>query len=233
MEKHWRVTSIAVMTMALVGLSAGVALAQSPPRAHPIKPHGTLPEKLALLTTHQVSDLPGAPSGIKAAPLGHGISLFSQSGAQQGPCGQAINIHVDQKTIARGAGRAFQSDSISGYQYVIDLPGSVATDFLTDWQKQLHPGCPAYTNTNPYGQVQTTKLLSVVPIPTAVDQAIGVLEEVDSGESSVGVYTFALRMGRRLEVLAVFVQQPLSETFGRGLVSLAESRLRFSEGSAT
>jgi hypothetical protein len=34
-----------------------------------------------------------------------------------------------------------------------------------------------------------------------------------------------------LEMLALFVPQPLSQTFGDGLVSLAESRLRASEGT--
>jgi hypothetical protein len=227
----WRVAPVFLCAISLFGLAAGSAGAQPAHRAQPIKPHGTLPEKLALLTTQQLAEVPEAPTGIKAVPTGHGVTLFSPSGGQQGPCGLGIKIHVARKTIASGAGREFESDSLSGYQYVIDLPGTEATEFLTAWQKQLHPGCPAYTSTNPNGQVETTKLLSVLAIPSDVNQAAGSLEEVETGESSVGVYTFAFRMGRRLEMLALFVPQPLSQTFGDGLVSLAESRLRASEGA--
>jgi hypothetical protein len=218
--------------MLLFGLVASSAGAQSPDRAQQVKPHGSLPERLALLTTQEVAKVPEAPTGIRSVPSGHGLALFTTSGVQKGPCGVGIKIHVGRKTIASGAGREFESDSLSGYQYVVDLPGTEATDFLTAWQKQLHPGCPAYTSTNPNGQVETTKLLSVLTIPGHATQAAGSLEEVDAGESSVGVYTFAFRIGQRLEMLALFVSQPVSQTFGDGLVSLAESRLRVSEGSA-
>jgi hypothetical protein len=230
--KVWRSLSVLVPVVAVLGLLSCPSGAQSSGKAQPLKPRGTLPEKLALLTTPELASIPGAPAGIKSTPGGHSVSLFRTSGEPKGPCGVGIKLPFNLKTIPTGAGGEFQAVSFTGFQYVVDLPGKMATDLMDGWQKQNHPGCPAYRNTNPYGTVQMTKLIAALPMPTLVNQAAGSLEEVSSAGSSVGIYAFIFRSGQRIEVMSLFVSMPVAQTFGEGLASLAESRLKFSEGSA-
>jgi hypothetical protein len=216
----------------ILGLTSSASGAQASGKAQPIRPRGTLPEKLALLTTPELASLPGAPAGIKAVPGGHSISLFKISGEQKGPCGIAIRLPSTPKAIPTGAGTQFQAGSFTGFQYVVDLAGGIAKDLLDGWENQNHPGCPAYRSTNPDGSRESTKLVAALPMPTLVEQAAGSLEEVSSTNSSVGIYEFIFRSGQRIEVIGLFVSTPLTQTFGEALAALAESRLKFSEGSA-
>jgi hypothetical protein len=230
--KVWRVLSVIVPLISILGLTSFPSGAQSSEKAQPLKPRGTLPEKLALLTTAELASIPGAPAGIKAVPAGHSVTLFKTSGEQKGPCGVPIKLPSNPKKYPTGAGSEFQADSLTGFQYVVDVPRNTAIDYIDGWQTQNHPGCPPFRNTNPYGAVQTTKLIAALSMPTLVDQAAGSLEEVSSAGSSVGIYAFIFRSGQRIEVMSLFVSRPVAQTFGEGLAELAESRLKFSEGSA-
>jgi hypothetical protein len=230
--KVWRALSVIVPLVAILGLTSSQSGAQSSAKASPLKPRGTLSEKLALLTTPELASVPGAPTGIKAVPRSHSVSLFKASGEQKGPCGTAIKLPSKPKTFPTGAGTEFQAESLKGFQYVVDLPGNTATDLLDGWKKQNHPGCPAYRSTTPYGTVQTTKLIAALPMPAFVDQGAGSLEQVSSAGSSLGIYAFIFRSGQRIELISLFVTAPVTQTFGEGLARLAESRLNASQGSA-
>ena len=83
-----------------------------------------------------------------------------------------------------------------------------------------------------YGTVQTTKLIAALPMPALVDQAAGSLEKVSSAGSSVGIYAFIFRCGQRIELISLFVDAPVTQSFGEGLARLAESRLNATQGSA-
>jgi hypothetical protein len=228
----WRVLSIIVAVTGLLALMSCTSGAKASAKAVPVRPRGTLPEKLALLTTPELVSLPGAPAGIKAVSTNHSISLYEISGNQRGPCGITIKLPSKPKAFPIGAGTEFQASSFTGFQYVVDLAGSMAKDLLDGWEKQNHPGCPAFRSTNPDGTVQSTKLVAALHMPTLVDQAAGSLEEVNSANSSVGIYAFIFRSGQRIEVMSLFVSTPLKQTFGEDLAAMAESRLKFSEGSA-
>jgi hypothetical protein len=186
---------------------------------------GTASEKQALLTTADLRAIPGAPAGIEADPSGGGNTLYRDPN-QIGPCGEKLPLPVSSSTAVR----PFDSATLEGFQVIVDLPVATATAFVTAWQKDTRPGCPASRSVTNTGSTQTQSLVSSLSLPTLVDQASGALLQLSTMGHTFDTYALVFRTGGRLEVDALIATRPLSAEFGNGFVTEAEKTLNSSMG---
>lgn len=184
---------------------------------------GTQSLKAALLTTHDLQAVPGAPADIRTTEPTGASSVFTDPDPR-GPCG----ARIPYPDFSTGATLAIQSSQLAGAEVAVDLPGAHAADFLSAMQADTHSGCPAYRSTTNIGTTQTARFIAPLPMPASVDQAIGDQMSITSGGQTVDVYILAVRSGKRLEFFFLLSPAPLAKSFVYGLATAAGSKLKAS-----
>jgi len=155
---------------------------------------GTASERAALLTTAELTEIPGLPPGISVnAPSSQG-ALFEDPDPTS-PCGTPV-AHLD---LADAANNEIVSSSLNGFQSVIDLPVREAMAFITAWKAGTRPGCPPYTSVTNTGVSETSDLVTSLVPPHAVDQAACAWLRITEMDQTINTYWLVLRAGGRLE----------------------------------
>jgi hypothetical protein len=184
---------------------------------------GTASEKAALLTTDDLQAIAGAPTDLAVDSSKQPVGLFQEPDTR-GPCGAQISI-PDLSTAALDQ---FGSAGISGFQTVVDLSVAKATAFTTAWAHDTRAGCHSYTTLTNTGSSETVKLLAVLRLPPLVDQATGCVAKITTQGHSSGVYILVFRSGGRVVIDGMITATPLSDAFGNGFATAAESKLNAS-----